>query len=290
MVVFEVQKKIEKLILGIISETWVTERLTVSVTPVSITLRQWSDFWITKSKLPEWFKEAENLTAEEVTDLTATFDEAKTGEYLRCVVELVACFCDKPELLRSLPFESSDDNSIIALYAQIIHSIYSYEPKLIESFEHKGVKFVFPKSTTDTFGREWIGAELTTGESIEALQSSHILNSKNEFGEYVLNDRKYHTDIALLASLARKVNQGGTIETMPIETSQMRAFFDERVRFFKDAPMNIALDMAFFLSSSKLRSVNTPIFQLLINRLQQVLTKQNGKKGTNTSGKRGVGR
>lgn len=284
MIVLKVQKNIEKYIGQNVVSEWVTEKLNVSVTPDFITMRQWSDFWLCRAKLPEWFRDMESLSNDEMIEYSATFDEAKAAAYMRCVAELVACFCDKPDLLRGLPFESSKDNSIVALYARIAQSIYTYEAKPRESFTHKGVQFVFPKSVIDSFGREWTGQELTTGESIEALQSSHVLNARNEFGEYVLGDRKYHTDVALLASLARKVGEDGTIEQVPIETGAMRQFFDERTRFFADVSMNIALDMAFFLSSSRLRSVNILTSALLIKALQQASTKGNAKKGMSISG------
>lgn len=265
MVVLQVQRKIE--IFGEkLTSKWVTDKLTVSVTPDSITLKQWSDFWLTRSKLPEWFKEYEGRI-EEMPDYGT-----KLSEYFQHIASLVACFCDKPELLRSLLFLINDSPqqewSILALYSRIVHSIYTYEAKLSESFEFKGKTFVFPKTVIDTFGREWYGAELTTGEAIEALQANHVLNAVNEFGEYALGDRKYHTDIALLATLARKVEADGTIEVPPISALESRAFYDARIKFFSDAPMTIALDMAFFLKSSKLAYVNTLISQLPINLLQ----------------------
>lgn len=269
MIVISVKLNVEKFIDEKWVNEWETHKINVSISPHTITMRMWSDYWVKRSEMPDWFKTMEGMNENELSDYSKAFDESKVSEYMNCIATLVSCFCNKPNILRELPF-SENDNSIIALFSKIIHSLYSYEPKYIESFEFKGQRFVFPKTITDQLGRDWVGQELSTGEAIEALQASHILNSKDEHGQYVLNDRKYHTDIALLASLARKVNEDGTIEKVPIETGEARVFFEKRTKFFEDAPMDIALDMGFFLSSGKLASVNTPTYQLLTSLLQQV--------------------
>lgn len=253
---------------------WETKQITIALTPDEITMRQWTDFWIAKMAMPDTFNSIDSMTVEERTKYFASFDEMKWVEFASNCLMLLSCVVDGSEgktLLRNLPILDKTDDGILVLYFELLSNIAQYEPKNREGFTHKGEKFVFPKATTDSVGREWFGSEITAGEAFEALQCAHILNAKNEFGEYVLNDRKYHTDIAMLATLARRVDENGNIEVTPVETLAMRHFFEHRIKFFSNVPMSVALDMAFFLKSSKLAYMNTLTSRLLTNRLQVAL-------------------
>lgn len=275
MKILNVQIETQKVTDDSIVSEWTTKKITIAMSPLEITMRQWTDFWLTKQGLPDSFNALDSMTGEERNAAFAAFTGLDWQNFTASCLKLVACMVTEKAdkmLLSNLPIVSKGDNGVLSLYFQILNTVASYEPQIRESFLFKGEKFIFPKKMTDNVGREWFGSELTAGEAFEALQCAHILNASDENGVYVLEDRKYHTDIAMLATLARYVDDNEIVEKVPVETLEARAFFEKRVAFFQDAPMNIALDMAFFLRNFKILYANTLISQSLTRVLQQALT------------------
>jgi hypothetical protein len=271
---------------------WATRKIAVAMTPDAITMRQWSDFWLMKATLPEKFNALDGMTEMQRNAEFAEFTDADWAMFAASALQLLTCMVDDADkaFMQNLPIFSTSDNSILALYFTILSAVVNYQPVYRETFTFKGYTFLFPKKTADTMQRMWFGDELTAGEALEALQCAHILNQKDENGNYVLDDRKYHTDVALLATLARKINPDGLVEKVPVETLAMRQFYENRIEFFKDAPMSVALDMSFFFKSSKIAYTNTLTSPSLTNRLRQTLTTQNESGKMAKSGKFGGGK
>lgn len=222
--------------------------------PSELTVKKWSDFHVYRENLPEWAKVEDE---EQLKD----WDAERWHKYIVHIAELlkIVSGCDLNSLL-GLEFNS--DNSILTIYAMFCQDILNYKPSIKEVFIHKGIKFAMPKNRIDRFGRTSYGTSLNTGQAIEALQGELMFNQKDEKGNYFLQDRKYHTDVMLLATLSRKIMPDGSLEVAPIGFDERSKWLDERCEFFSDAPLNLALDMDFFLLSSKKAYMNTLISHL----------------------------
>lgn len=226
-----------------------------------ITMRQWMDFQLRKAEAPDWFHDLERADAAGREEKMKAWDESTWAEFFYLVADLLATIVDAgaADLMRALPPIADGQNALLSLYIQLSSIIEGYTPKERSTFEWKSVQYVWPQKVVDSLGNAWYGQELTTAEAIEALQVEHVYNAKDENGVYLMNDRKYHVDVALLAVLTRKVLPDGTIEQVPLEYNARRRHLEKRIKDFADVPMSVCLDMAFFLTSSKIVSALTRI-------------------------------
>jgi hypothetical protein len=229
-----------------------------------ITMKQWTAFQIRKSECPDFIRALDRLEPAERQAAMEAWEEENWIQFFSCAAEMMSCVVDVKysDLLKSMPPIADGQTSLLALYVQLAKSIDGYQPKEPNEFTWKGHKYIWPKSVVEKFGQKWYGNQLTTAEAIEALQTEHVYNAKDENGEFVLKDRKYHVDITLVALLSRRVKPNGEIEEIPLEFNSRRAFVDRRVEEFEDLPMSVALDMAFFLTTSKVASALTLISRM----------------------------
>ena len=121
-----------------------------------------------------------------------------------------------------------------------------------------------PLRVLDAVGNVHHAPELTTIEAIEALQIEHVYSAKKN-GKFIIKDRRYHTDLGIVACICRKELKGGTLENMPLDMVQRRKWVQRRMKAFEKLPMSIALDVAFFLTNSKKNLLN---ILLRVGRLQ----------------------
>lgn len=157
---------------------------------------------------------------------------------------------------KGVPIEdqTSGDN-LCAVYSHLVKMITGYKPKIREEFEYKGRKFMVPEYLVDNYGREKYAPDITTAEAIELLQLESVFSRKNDDGEFIIKNRKYHTDLGAMACLCREVKKDGTVEQIPLNTHQRHKFIEKRMSFFNDVPMSLGLDIGFFLTSSKKTSM-----------------------------------
>lgn len=248
-----------------------------------ISLKKWSDFHIARKDCPNWFLEIETMDKEKREAALKEWTEQHWIEFYLNVADLLTVFCDKdirtllgnPKATDIKDRRSGD--GIIAMYAQLSSMILSYVPKKIQGFSFKGKQYVIPLDLIDQIGRVWTGAEMSTMTAVEALQVEHVLNAKNEKGEFILEDRKYQTDVALIACLSRMVlseDEDGDkrIEEMPLDRINRTKWIDRRMKLFGNIPMDLGLDISFFLLRSKSRYMNTLTFSMLSQTLQKALT------------------
>lgn len=277
MIIFEIDIKKSSWVDDAEKITTIRKRFSLPSSPSEITMRQWVDFLLIRDEFPKWMIDAE---AANEKDRQKTYDEWTNENWIEFYINIGhALNVFIPDLdLRSLlskNLSSEDGDSFLAIYIMLLKCIIEYRPKERKSFTWKGQKFMIPQSLIDSFGNVTIGAKLTTIEAIEALQLEHVFSGKDEKGEYILKDRKYHTDIALVAALCRKVT-GSRIEKMPLDFQKRRAFMDKRIKLFSDLTMDVALDVAFFLINSKRALINTLTSALHLKTisLQQKMLKE----------------
>lgn len=235
-----------------------TVELRFPSSPDEITMRQWTDFMLRKAECPDFMLKFDAMDTAKREDAMISWSQLEWAEFFSNCADLLATVVntDSVTLLRSLPPFDEGQTSLLTLYIRLASTIEGYQPKERRGFTHKGHEYTWPEKVVDNFGRNWYGQTLTTAEAIECLQTEHVYNAKDEGGVYVLADRKYHVDITLCAVLSRRV-KGGKVENLPLPFNERRAFIERRVKDFEDLPMSVALDMAFFLTSSKIASAVT---------------------------------
>ena len=232
-----------------------------------ITMRQWTDFQLRKNDAPDWFKEMERSGKEKREEMMKGWDEETWSEFFYTIADLMTCVVDAKtsEILRMFPPIADGKSALATLYLDLDRTINGYQPVERQTFEWKGHTYIWPQKLVDNMGHQWWGQELTTAEAIEALQIEHVYSAKDKNGEYVLADRKYHVDVALLAVLSHRILRDGVIEQVPLEYNARRRFVERRIEEFSMAPMSVCQDMAFFLRISKIRSAN-----ILTSRMRSI--------------------
>ena len=256
-----------------------------------IKMRQWTAFQLTKADAPEWFKQLERDDKAKREQSMKAWDEERWSEFFYILAELLCCVVDAKaaDLLKALPPVSDGKTALATLYLDLDRIISGYQPKERQTFEWKGVTYVWPQKLVDNMGHEWWGQELTSAEAIEALQIEHVYSAKDKNGEYILADRKYHVDVALLTVLSHKVLADGSVEQVPLEYNARRKFVERRIVEFSEAPMSVCLDMAFFLTSSKIRLASTLISHTRSTRISATSSKPRRSSQRTQSGQSGAG-
>lgn len=220
-----------------------------------ITMRQWTDFQLRKNDAPDWFREMERSNKEKREAMMKEWDEERWGEFFYTIADVMSCVVDAKtaDILKMFPPIADGKSALATLYLDLDNTINGYQPVERQTFEWKGHTYIWPQKLVDNMGHQWWGQELTTAEAIEALQIEHVYSAKDKNGEYILADRKYHVDVALLAVLSHRVLKDGAIEQVPLEYNARRKFVEKRIEEFSKAPMSVCQDMAFFLRISKIR-------------------------------------
>lgn len=256
-----------------------------------ITMRQWTDFQLRKNETPEWFRQLERDDQAKREETMKAWDEERWGEFFYTIADLLTCVVDSTaaDILKAFPPLADGKTALATLYIQLNTIINGYQPKERNTFEWKGNTYVWPQKVVDNMGHQWWGQELTTAEAIEALQIEHVYSAKDKNGEYILADRKYHVDVALLAVLSHKVLKEGNIEQVPLEYNARRKFVERRIEEFSKAPMSVCLDMAFFLKTSKIRLAVTHISRTRSTPTLTTSRKRGRSKTRTQSGRSGAG-
>lgn len=256
-----------------------------------ITMRQWTDFQLKKNDAPDWFKEMERADQTKREAMMKVWDEERWGEFFYVLADLLSCVVDAKaaELLRMFPPIADGKTALATLYLNLDATINGYQPKERNTFEWNGYTYVWPQKLVDNMGHEWWGQELTTAEAIEALQIEHVYSAKDKNGEFILADRKYHVDVALVAVLSHRVLNDGVIEQVPLEYNARRKFVERRIEEFSKAPMSVCLDMAFFLRTSKLRLASILISRMPSTRSSTPSRKRRNSKTRTKNGASGDG-
>jgi hypothetical protein len=219
-----------------------------------ITMRKWMDFQLRKGEAPDFFKEFERLTPDEREAKMMLWDAEVWSEFFYTVADLLSCVVDANagELMRAMPALDEGRTSLMTLYIALSNIINGYVPVERQTFEWKGKTYLWPQKLVDQVGHTWYGQDLTTAEAVEALQVEHVYNAKDKDGVFIMADRKYHVDVALVAVMSRRVKDDGAVESVPLEYNARRKHLESRILEFQEAPMSVCLDMAFFLSNSKI--------------------------------------
>ena len=282
-----------------------TTTIYVATTVADMTFRQWVDFNLLCEAWPDWLKEFAELSKEKQLETRQGWDNLHQAEYYHQLAKVVECFTTpKGSLAEVLGLQlfhegRADTNSIELLSSKIFSALTTYKPNQARSgFVHKGRHFVVPETEIVKIGEMQQVTRMASskaGEVIEALQRSHILGARDDKGAQVMPDAKYHTDIAMIASVCREKLPGGQLETVPLGIKEFSGFVNDRIDFLADLPADIALDIGFFLTNSLRTYVATAMLDWRSKNRNQRRQSKGQRKGLNKSqrtrkgGKRGAG-
>lgn len=217
-----------------------------------ITFRMWCDYFQKKEEDPAWVGELEKLPADEQLEKMALWGDKEWADYYLLILGYLQCFTNADlKTLADAPLNGEAGNGLIGVYLMLIGLINNYEPKPAETFEYKGDTYVIDKVETDRFGRTHYGKNLTVNQVIDGFQYEHVFSVKSSEGAYLIKDRKYQIDIALIAVLSKKVLPDGSFDERPLDFAEREAWTEKKILHFMDAPMTIALDVAVFFFDSR---------------------------------------
>jgi hypothetical protein len=246
--------------------------LEIATAVPDMTFRQWVDYHLLVENWPDWLQEFGTLSQDEQQEASQDWTDQQKAEYYLQVLKVIDCFSSGGSLadLCKIPLLSSadaDTASIELIGRKIFTGLASYVPSEdCHTFIHAGhtykiqeddvLKIAHIKQVTRLPGIE-------AGAVIEALQRAHIYNSTYEDGTHILNDRRYHTDLAMIACIARRQAPDGSLEAVPWGMENFASFVTSRMAELEDLPANIAINASFFLASLLKDSLHTAISRWL---------------------------
>lgn len=137
--------------------------------------------------------------------------------------------------------------SILTLYAHLVFLLKQYVPSELVSLKrfplnYKGEEF-------HVIGKEFIKGvnfemPLTAGEAVAISELRDFFSKKQKEDQNITNDLLFTLGLHEMAILLRKEG-----EDIPSDVVARRAFLDERGKYFKDLPMDVVLDLRFFLTN-----------------------------------------
>lgn len=294
----------------------VSKHIEIAVQVEDMQFRQWVNYHLLVQNWPEWLREfAEERPGKQHLQ-SSKWGPKQIATYWLEIGKIVQCFTTPAGALKEiLNFEllegaapqkkqkprknkrtpsgyakvkqqaGPDTASLEAIARKIFTSLATYKAQPRTSFEHRGRTFIVPPSSVTKIGEYEQVLHLPNaraGEVIEALQRSHLYGAKNEQGENVLPDAKYHTDLAMIASICR-MKVGGTdeepeLEEIPYGMEKFSPFVDERMQLLADLPANIAIDVSFFLLNSLNSSLRTAMSALPFKSRRERRTQKKQKR------------
>jgi hypothetical protein len=148
--------------------------------------------------------------------------------------------------------------SVSGLYAYLLHLIGTHKPSVkqdaVAKFEYKGEQYFLSGTSLSSVSGIQLNA-LNVIEAVEAFEVKNRINnavSQNGDPDGSLWFTEY---LQILAILARKEG-----EQLPLDDAERLAFIEARSAHFLDIPVDIALDVDFFLLTGLLLLKITPRF------------------------------
>lgn len=117
-----------------------------------------------------------------------------------------------------------------------------------EHLDYKGEKWRLPKAIRGNVAMTTV----TTAEAVEALEAGRIIQATIEKTGDETGSALFTNYLSLLAALLRKGD-----EVLPAEDMAREAFIKQRIEYFQDVTMDVALNVDFFLLSFTKPSAKT---------------------------------
>ncbi len=218
----------------------------------------------------EKIKDNENWDA--ATDPIGRWSPVRFGEYRDILVNFLSCFAT-PETrpaLTGLRLAEESSREECALLAQRVTSVLNayyeeHEPQLREAFDYKGATYVI------RYDEQLYGKFLTWGEATEALQMQEAYES-SERDAQAFEQRSAHVVAAFARKVVRKDKKTGAFaaEKKPTTLEGWQQHIEQRRQHFADLPMDIVMDVGFFLTVSYVKQSPTLSMGLHLNNFLNV--------------------
>ena len=191
-----------------------------------------------------------------VSKIKESSDEEPTppGQALAHIIEAVSLFTGEDmEFFMQLPQGKTTDGysdkfvSAWGLYNLIAQTIGKYRPKIRYgedlNFEYKGQQCRIPGFLIS--GPNLASHNLPTAQAIEVLETQRLIQDAIKLNGDPDGAAIYTQYLRVCAILIRTDEH----DRLPYNQPEIDKYIDERVEFFKQVPMVIALDVDFFLTS-----------------------------------------
>ncbi len=187
---------------------------------------------------------------------------------LKMRMECVCAFCDMdlsklPTGVFTDPFWIKSRPTILTLFSAIWQTIAKYEKQedySAYSFEYDGKTWTIPTAYRDAITNKERFSEVETARTVEALEAWRAYETvlkEDETGGYY-----FKTLLNVIACFART-----NVEVFPDSDDAIAKFLSERVIYFKEVSMKIALDVHnFFFDTSNPYEVISDLITSLIRQ------------------------
>jgi len=250
--------------------------------PSEITLAQYTEMQILLQDAPEHIAPMLDGGSEDLPQWTPW----QWQEFFIFIASVLSIFTDEdfealldiPQTPKSGLIEEDAGHSLVALFYTITNAIGQYAPKERSKFVHNGITYLVPSTLTRNISAPVLGPGISTIEAVEALQLQHVLGVVTD-DKLKMIDRRYKTDLGVMACLCRAIGKDGKVEQMPLDINQRRAFVEKRMMIFESVTMDVAFDVSFFLTNSSEVLKIIPLLGMFLKQATIPLSKQfKGKK------------
>lgn len=267
------------------------EELPIPEDVSEITFKQWNEYQKVRDQVPEWVTEFDKISDQgKAQELASEWDSTKMAEYIWNCCDLLAAISGYDfQQITGLPLHDFDEQSLSGmfnLYFYYRKLIFSYQPKSIGQFAHRGELYRLASETIKTAGVVEMSPNMTVIETVQALQFRQIIGGMTT----PKRDVHFQCEIGVVASLARR-QIGGTKkkdEGLPKNLAEWRIRMSNRMKLFEDLPLDTVLDIRFFLTStsSGLQNILNSQLRSGLLQLQSKMAKlqEHSKKGRRRSG------
>jgi len=201
---------------------------------------------------------------------------------VKCDIDSLPLFSSEEEtdlITMGYKIQIGDTITLIKVYAHLVTLINRYKPEEIPqnfAFTHKQKDFVI---NTDSVIRVMSQARLTLGESLEVLEYQRRAAARNETDPKGAGNIDFNLGLTEFAILIRQPG-----EKLPSDKSDRRKFIDRRKELFSTLPLDLVLDIRFFLTNSliiynqNLRTNSFGKVRQAVTGSKKVITKRNRQK------------
>jgi len=240
--------------------------------PQDFTLRDWADVEQLLGSAPLWAKVALGVRSvgsikpaedwDAATDPAGRWQPARFTEYRDFLAQLLECFATTKTrpLLRGLRIaedSSFEECELLADHcAAVLAAFYkAHEPQMRNAFAYRGEQYVIQ------YDEQLYGKFLTWGEATEALQiqEQYAGTAQEERTAEVFMQTSAHIVAAFARRVVRTDKKTGAFvcERKPQSLEAWGEHLAQRRTLFEDLPMDVVLDVGFFLTVSYIKQKPT---------------------------------
>jgi len=150
--------------------------------------------------------------------------------------------------------KQGDHISHLRLYAHFVNVVRYYKSETVPStFKFILLKHAYIVESKPAI-RVLLNKPITTGEALEVLEYQRRAKSRMEVDHLEMGNLDFNLGLSEMAILVKREG-----EQLPSSKGKRQKFINSRKQIFKTIPLDIVLDLRFFLLSSLINYAMTPI-------------------------------